>query len=47
MKLEVVFKDGRKETFSNVESFKVREERVFNEEYDVAQIPKEETLFEV
>lgn len=47
MKLEVVFKNGRKETFSNVESFKVREERVFNEEYDVAQIPKEERLFEV
>ena len=50
MKLEIVFKDGRKETFDGVASFNVTEEQVTNEEChtsDVAQIPTEGKLFEV
>lgn len=39
MKMEIVFKDGRKETFDGVVSFKVT--------YDVAQTPTEGKLFEV
>lgn len=50
MKLEIVFKDGRKETFDGVASFNVTEEKTANEEChasDVAQIPTEEKPFEV
>lgn len=48
MKLEVVFKDGRKENFCKVESFKVREEQDLNEKKcDVARVPQEGKLFEV
>lgn len=50
MKLEIVFKDGRKETFDGVASFNVTEEQITNEEChtsDVAQIPTEGKLFEV
>ena len=50
MKLEIVFKDGRKETFDRVESFNVTEEKFANEEclvYEVVQSPIEGKLFEV
>lgn len=50
MKLEIVFKDGRKETFDGVASFNVTEEQITNEEChasDVAQTPTEGKLFEV
>lgn len=50
MKLEIVFKDGRKETFDGVASFNVTEEQTVNEEChasDMAQTPAEEKLFEV
>ena len=50
MKLEIVFKDGRKETFDSVASFNVTEEKTANEEChasDVAQSPTEGKLFEV
>ena len=50
MKLEIVFKDGRKETFDSVASFNVTEEKTAKEEChasDVAQIPTEGKLFEV
>lgn len=50
MKLEVVFKDGRKETFDGVASFNVTEEKTANEEchaYDVEHTPTEGKLFEV
>lgn len=50
MKLEIVFEDGRKETFDGVASFNVTEEQITKEErhaYDVAQIPTEGKLFEV
>ena len=50
MKLEIVFKDGRKETFDSVASFNVTEEKTANEEchtFDVAQSPTEGKLFEV
>jgi len=50
MKLEIVFKDGRKETFDCVASFNVTEEQTVNEEcneFDVAQTPTEGKLFEV
>lgn len=50
MKLEIVFKDGRKETFDSVESFKVTEEQISNKGSHVAeavQIPTEGKLFEV
>ena len=50
MKLEIVFKDGRKETFDGVVSFNVTEEQIIKEEYnpfDVAQTPSEGKLFEV
>ena len=50
MKLEIVFKDGRKETFDSVASFNVTEEQITNEEChasDVAQISTEVKLFEV
>ena len=50
MKLEVVFKDGRKETFDGVASFNVTEGKTANVEghaYDVAQNPTEGMLFEV
>ena len=50
MKLEIVFKDGRKETFDGVVSFNVTEEQIAEEEYhtyDVAQTPTEGKLFEV
>lgn len=50
MKLEIVFKDGRKETFDGVASFDVTKEQITNEEChasDVAQTPTEGKLFEV
>ena len=50
MKLEIVFKDGRKETFDGVVSFNVTEEQITKEEChasDLAQIPSEGKLFEV
>ena len=50
MKMEIIFKDGRKETFDSVASFNVTEEQIRNEEChttDVAQIPTEGKLFEV
>ena len=50
MKLEIVFKDGRKETFDTVESFNVTEEKTANEEChasDVAYTPTEGKLFKV
>ncbi len=50
MKLEVVFKDGRKETFDSVVGFNVTEEQTANEEChtpEVAQPPSEGELFEV
>ena len=50
MKLEIVFKDGRKETFDGVASFNVTEEQITNEEChasDVAQTLTEGKLFEV
>ena len=45
MKLEIVFTDGRKETFSDVASFNVTEEKITNS--DVVQTPTEGKLFEV
>lgn len=45
MKLEIVFKDGRKETFDGVASFNVTEEQIHAS--DVAQIPTKGKLFEV
>ena len=50
MKLEIVFKDGRKETFDSIASFNVTEEQITNEEdhtSDVAQTPTEGKIFEV
>lgn len=50
MKLEIVFKDGRKENFDGVASFNVTEEKTANEEchaFDVAHTPTEGKLFEV
>lgn len=50
MKLEIVFKNGRKETFDGVASFNVTEEQTTNEEChvsDVAQTPTEGKFFEV
>ena len=50
MKLEIVFKDGRKETFGGVVSFNVTEEQITKEEChasDLAQTPSEGKLFEV
>jgi len=50
MKLEIVFKDGRKETFDCVASFNVTEEQTANQEFhasNVAKIPTEGKLFEV
>ena len=50
MKLEIVFKDGRKETFDGVASFSVTEEQITNKEWhtsDVVQTPTEGKLFEV
>ena len=50
MKLEIVFKDGRKETFDGVVSFNVTEEQITKEEChasDLAQTPSEGKLFEV
>lgn len=45
MKLEIVFEDGRKETFDNVASFNVKEEEC--NVSDVAQPPTEGKLFKV
>lgn len=49
MKLEIVFKNGRKETFDGVASFNVPEEQTTNEFHasDVAQTPTEGNRFEV
>lgn len=50
MKLEIVFKDGRKENFGGVTSFNVTEEKTANEEchaFDVAHTTTEGKLFEV
>ncbi len=50
MKLEIVFKDGRKKAFDSVESFNVTEEKNMSEEChtpEVAQTPSEGKLFEV
>lgn len=50
MKLEIVFKDGRMETFDSVASFNVTEEQTANEEChtpEVVQAPSEGKLFEV
>ena len=50
MKLEIVFKDGRKDTFGGVVSFNVTEEQITKEEChasDLAQTPSEGKLFEV
>ena len=50
MKLEIVFKDGRKETFDSVVSFNVTEEQTANEEChtpEVAQPPSEGQPFEI
>ena len=50
MKLEIVFKDGRKETFDGVVSFNVTEEQITKKEChasDLAQTPSEGKLFEV
>lgn len=50
MKLEIVFKDGRKETFDSVKSFNVAEDPIVNEEwfrFNVSNIPKEGKLFKV
>ena len=50
MKLEIVFKDGRKETFNSVASFNVTEEAAANGEYlgyEVVKSPTEGKLFEV
>lgn len=50
MKLEIVFKDGRKETFDSVVSFNVTEEQNTNEEChatDVEKSPTEGKFFEV
>ena len=47
---EIVFKDGRKETFGGVVSFNVTEEQITKEEChasDLAQTPSEGKLFEV
>ena len=50
MKLEIVFKDGRKETFDNVASFNEIKKQTANKKcqaFKVAQIPAEGKLFEV
>lgn len=50
MKMEIVFKDGRKETFDSVASFNVTEEQITNGEchvLDVGKTPTEGKLFEV
>ncbi|MBQ2835949.1 MAG: hypothetical protein IJE68_03860 [Clostridia bacterium] len=50
MKLEIVFKDGRKETFDSVENFKVTEEQIANKEGHASKVtrtPTEGELFEV
>ena len=50
MKVEIVFKDGKKETFDSVVSFNVTEEQTVNEERhasEVAQTSIEGKLFEV
>lgn len=50
MKLKIVFKDGRKDTFGGVVSFNVTEEQITKEEChasDLAQTPSEGKLFEV
>ena len=50
MKLEIVFKDGRKETFDGVVSFNVTEEQITKKEChasDLAQTPSEGKLFQV
>ena len=50
VKLEIVFKDGRKVTFDDIESYNVTEEQTENEErntFDVAKIPTDGKLFEV
>lgn len=50
MNLEIVFKDGRKESFDNVDSFNTVDGptilKVFNA-YEVAKTPSDEKLFEV
>lgn len=50
MKLEIVFKDGRKEIFGSVKSFKVAEDPIVNEEwfrFNLSPIPTEGKLFRV
>lgn len=50
MKLEIVFKDGRKETLENVKRFYVTDEQSPKEDcpaFEVAQTPTEGKLFEV
>ena len=50
MKLTIDFKDGRKQTFNNIESFNVTEEQALNKEcdtFEVSRIPTEGKLFEV
>lgn len=50
MKMEIVFKDGRKETFDSVASFNVTEEQTAKKEcnsFMIASIPVEGMLFEV
>ena len=47
MKLEIVFKDGRKETFDGVASFNVTEEQNASEKSNVARQPDEGERFSV
>lgn len=50
MKLEIVFKDGRKETLDGVKSFNVKEDPIVNEDwfrFNVSHIPEEGKLYEV
>lgn len=47
MKLEIVFKDGKKKTFDGIASFNVTEEQTWCHAFEVAQTPTEGKLFEV
>jgi len=47
MKLEIVFKDGRKETLDGVKSFNAMEEQNGYNVYEVSNVPAENKLFEV
>ena len=47
MKLEIVFKDGKKKTFDGIASFNETEEQTWCHAFEVAQTPTEGKLFEV